>query len=63
MKDHLAPGTGEMNLQGLSGYLKSDTLKVIELRPKVKKSDVICGIQFVRKILQSPTVSSSSETD
>lgn len=58
LEDHLAPGTGEINLQGLRGYLKSDTLKVIELRPKVKESDVIRGIQFIRKILHPPTVSS-----
>ncbi len=57
LEDHLAPGTGEMNLQGLQNYLKADTLKVIELRPRVKQSDVMNGIQFVRKILQSPTVS------
>ena len=58
LEDHLAPGTGEIYLQGLQSYLKPDTLKVLELRPKVKESDVMLGIQFVRKILQSPTVSS-----
>ena len=56
LEDHLAPGTGEMDLQGLRSYLKSDTLKVIELRPKVKESDVLRGIQYVRKIHHSPTV-------
>ncbi len=57
LEDHLAPGTGEINLQVLRGYLKSDTLKVIELRPRVKESDVVHGIQFVRQFLKSPTVS------
>ena len=51
LEDHLAPGTGEIDLKGLPAYLKSDTLKVIELKPQVKESDVIRGIHFIRKIL------------
>ncbi|MBW2412691.1 MAG: sugar phosphate isomerase/epimerase [Deltaproteobacteria bacterium] len=51
LEDHLAPGTGEMNLQALLSDLKSDTLKVIELRPKVRESDAIQGIHYIRRIL------------
>jgi sugar phosphate isomerase/epimerase len=49
LEDHLAPGTGEINFKDLRGYLKADTLKVIELKPLVKAPDVIRGIHHIRK--------------
>lgn len=58
LEDHLAPGTGQIKLQGLLKYLKPDTLKVIELKPRVKESDVIRGIQYVRQFLHPLLVSS-----
>lgn len=51
LEDHLAPGTGEIKLQELLSYLKLDTLKVIELKPQVKESDVVRGIHHIRKLL------------
>ena len=51
LEDHLAPGTGEIDFHGLKSYLKSGTLKVIELKPQVAESDVIQGIHFIQEIL------------
>ena len=51
LEDHLAPGTGEIDLHNLRGFIKSDILKVIELRPQVKESDVIRGLHYVRKYI------------
>lgn len=51
LEDHLSPGTGEIDFHGLKSYLKSGTLKVIELKSQVKESDVRQGIHFIRKIL------------
>ena len=48
LSDHLAPGTGEIVFKHLNSYLKADTLKVIELKPGIKASEVSEGIRFVR---------------
>jgi len=51
LEDHLSPGSGEIDFQNLKSYLKADTIKVIELKHRVKESDVIQGIHYIRKIL------------
>jgi len=51
LEDHLSPGCGEIDFRGLKSYLRPDMMKVIELKSPVKKSGVIQGIHFIRKIL------------
>ncbi len=46
--DHLAPGTGEINFDDITPYLKPDTLKIIEVHPQVTKNDLIKGIDFLK---------------
>jgi sugar phosphate isomerase/epimerase len=51
LDDHLPPGTGEIDFQALKPYLKSDTIKVIELKPGIPAAEVLEGIRFVREKL------------
>ena len=51
LDDHIPPGSGEIDFKALKPFLKSDTIKVIELKPGIPVSEVIKGIRFVREIL------------
>ncbi len=51
LDDHLPPSTGEIDFQALKPYLKSDTIKVIELKPGIPAAEVLEGIRFVREKL------------
>ena len=51
LDDHLPPGAGEIDFQALKTYLKSDTIKVLELKPRIPVSEVKKGIQFVGEML------------
>ena len=51
LDDHIPPGTGEIDFQALKPYLKSDTIKVIELKPGIPAAEVLEGIRFVREKL------------
>ncbi len=42
---------GEIDFQASKTFLKSDTIKVIELKPGIPVSEVSAGIQFVREML------------
>ena len=48
LDDHIPPGSGEIDYQALKPYLKSDTIKVIELKPGIPATEVFEGIRFVR---------------
>jgi sugar phosphate isomerase/epimerase len=52
LDDHLPPGAGEIDFQALKPYLKSDTIKVIELKPGIPAAEVLEGIRFVQKQLR-----------
>jgi sugar phosphate isomerase/epimerase len=53
LEDHLSPGTGEIDFKSLKSYLRPDTIKVLELKPRVPKSEVAQSIHFIReKILK-----------
>ena len=51
LDDHIPPGSGEIDFAALKPFLKTDTLKVIELKPGIPASEVIEGIRFVREML------------
>jgi sugar phosphate isomerase/epimerase len=51
LDDHIPPGSGEIDFKTLKPFLKSDTIKVIELKPGIPVSEVSAGIQFVREML------------
>jgi sugar phosphate isomerase/epimerase len=51
LDDHIPPGTGEIDFTALKTFLKSDTIKVIELKPGKPVSEVIEGIRFIRETL------------
>ena len=48
-EDHQAPGTGDIDFDSLKEHLKEDTLRVIELEPKVREEQVRDGIRFLRE--------------
>ena len=49
--DHIPPGSGEIDFKGLKPFLKSNTIKVIELKPGVPVSEVKEGLRFIREML------------
>jgi sugar phosphate isomerase/epimerase len=51
LDDHIPPGSGEIDFRALKPFLKTDTLKVIELKPGIPKSKVSEGIKFIRDTL------------
>ena len=53
IEDHLAPGTGEIDFKSLSSYLRPETIKVLELKPRVTESEVSGGIRFIRESLRT----------
>ena len=53
LNDHIPPGSGEIDFEALTPFLKSDTIKVIELKPDIRVPEVIKGIQFIREMLLS----------
>jgi sugar phosphate isomerase/epimerase len=49
LKDHQAPGTGDIDFDSLKEYLKDDTLRVIELQSGVSEEQVREGIRFLQE--------------
>ncbi len=48
--DHKAPGTGNIDYSLLKNYLKADTIKVLELSPKVTSLEVKSGFEHLQQI-------------
>src|SRR4030066_855945 len=48
--DHKAPGTGNIDYSGLKSYLKPDTIKVLELGPKVTPPEVKSGFEYLQQM-------------
>lgn len=46
--DHIAPGSGDLDFDSLKKYLKPETLKIIEVHPKVDRESLVNGIEFLR---------------
>lgn len=53
LDDHLPPGAGEIVFKFVKSCLKSDTIKVIELKPGISHPEVLKGIRYVREGLLS----------
>ena len=53
LEDHLVPGTGEIDFEGIRSYLKKDTLLVIELKPETPDDQIPQSIQFVKENLMN----------
>jgi len=49
-EDHFAPGTGDMDFSSIKPYLKEETIKVIEVHPKVSRRELLEGIRFLREL-------------
>jgi sugar phosphate isomerase/epimerase len=48
--DHHVPGMGEVDFDLLKKYLKSDTIKILEIHPRESEKDLIDGINFLKAI-------------
>jgi sugar phosphate isomerase/epimerase len=53
LDDHLPPGAGEIDFRFVKSCLKSDTIKVIELKPGISHPEALKGIRYVRDGLLS----------
>jgi sugar phosphate isomerase/epimerase len=51
LDDHIPPGSGEIDFTALKPFLKTDTIKVFELKPGIPASEVSEGIRFMRQKL------------
>ena len=51
LEDHIPPGRGEIDFKALKPFIKSDTIKVIEIKPGIPVSEVAGGIRFIREKL------------
>ena len=51
LNDHIPPGSGEIDFAALKPFLKTDTIKVIELKPGIPALEVSEGIKFIREKL------------
>ncbi len=51
LDDHIPPGSGEIKFKALKPFLKTDTIKVIELKPGIPGSEVKVGIRFIHEKL------------
>ena len=51
LDDHIPPGSGEIDFKALKPFLKTDTVKVVELKPGIPESKVSEGVRFIRNKL------------
>ena len=51
LDDHIPPGSGEIDFKALKPFLNPQTVKVIELKPRIPVSEVSEGIRFIREKL------------
>jgi sugar phosphate isomerase/epimerase len=57
LKDHLAPGSGEIDFAILKPYLKAGPALVIELAPGTAEADVRQAVSFAKKLSHDPDFS------
>jgi sugar phosphate isomerase/epimerase len=50
LEDHLTPGKGEIEFDGLKPYIKSDTVLVMELKPGTPDREVAEGIEYLNRL-------------
>ncbi len=48
--DHLAPGVGEIDFLGLADWLRSPTIKILEVHKKSNRSEVTNGMEMLKRI-------------
>ncbi|MDI6822639.1 MAG: TIM barrel protein [Actinomycetota bacterium] len=49
-EDHFAPGTGDVDFSLLKSYLKEETIKVIEVHPKVSRAELLDSFKFLKDL-------------
>ena len=47
--DHNAPGMGDIDFSMIAKYLKPETIKILEIHPKVTRDELINGINLLRE--------------
>jgi len=60
VEDHLSPGQGEMNYGEILPFLKSASIKILEIHSKVAKEDLLKGLQLMKAHLATPETLPSS---
>ncbi len=49
-EDHFAPGMGDVDFSLIKSYLKEETIKVIEVHPKVSRAELLEGFKFLKNL-------------
>ena len=49
MSDHQVPGTGDIDFEPLTRFVKADTLKVIELHDEVSRRGLVAAAKQLRE--------------
>ncbi|MEW6188965.1 MAG: TIM barrel protein [Actinomycetota bacterium] len=49
-EDHFAPGTGDVDFSLIESYLKEETIKVIEVHPKVSRAELLESFKFLKDL-------------
>ena len=49
-KDHMIPGTGDLDLKMVSGYLSEDVVKVMQLTPEATKEEIMEGLSLLKEL-------------
>ena len=49
LRDHYAPGSGELDFEALKGYLKDVKIKVVEAHPQASDKEVQAAVKFLKK--------------
>ncbi|RTZ97333.1 MAG: hypothetical protein DSY90_08060 [Deltaproteobacteria bacterium] len=53
IEDHLPPGKGDIDFPAILPELKPETIKVIELKPGTTDEDIMAGIDYIGRLIQS----------
>jgi len=51
LDDHLAPGQGEVDYNEIKPFMKPSMITILEVHPKVKREELLEGIEFIRKTI------------
>ena len=55
LDDHFSPGQGEIDYGEITPFLKPTLIEILEVHSKVKREDLLEGVQFIKKAIMDNT--------
>ncbi len=52
LDDHFSPGQGDIDFTSIIPFVKRDCIKVLEIHPKVERTELLEGVQFIETALR-----------